>query len=128
MHNRNLFKPCETTTAMSTEKTKETEKNSPAWVKMSKEEIEKEILSLAKEGNTPAKIGLILRDKHAIPKVKTIIGKGIAELLTEKKVEFKTEKNVTEEKVKYLESHVGKNKHDRQAAKALTKHLWMKRH
>lgn len=104
-----------------------TQESNVSWVKMKPEEIEKEIISLAKEGNTPAKIGLIMRDKHAVPKVKDITGKKLVKILKDNKIDFKDDAKQTEEKILYLEKHIRSNKHDRPAAKALTKQLWARR-
>jgi len=53
----------------------------PDWVEYSNEEIEELIIKLYKEGNPPSKIGIILRDQHGIPKVKSITGMKITEIL-----------------------------------------------
>ena len=42
-------------------------KKAAQWVEYEKEEIEAIAQKLAKEGNEPAKIGLILRDRYGIP-------------------------------------------------------------
>ncbi|MBI4895331.1 MAG: 30S ribosomal protein S15 [Candidatus Aenigmarchaeota archaeon] len=44
--------------------------SSKKWVKYEKDEIEKLILKLAKEGHSNAKIGIILRDQYGIPRVR----------------------------------------------------------
>ncbi len=59
-------------------------KDKPSWVQYSKEEVERIIIKLAKEGYKPAMIGLILRDRYGIPLVKPIIGKKLEEFLKEK--------------------------------------------
>jgi small subunit ribosomal protein S15 len=51
------------------------------WVEYSNEEIEELILKLTKEGNSPSKIGIILRDQHGIPDVKVVTGKKITKIL-----------------------------------------------
>ncbi len=61
----------------------------PSWVKMKKEDLEKLIAELGKQGETPAKIGLILRDKHGVPKTRTFETK-IAKILKDKKISYKT--------------------------------------
>ena len=83
----------------------------PDWVKMKPAELEALIVELGKTGETPAKIGNILRDKHGIPKAK-LLGKRISQILKENKIEFKTEKASMDEKIKNLESHIKKNKND----------------
>lgn len=101
----------------------QTPKAKPEWVKMKPAELESLIAELGKAGETPAKIGNILRDKHGVPKAKQV-GKKISQVLRESKIAFKTEKSLMEGKIKNLESHIKKNKNDRGAKRSLTKSLW----
>ena len=55
----------------------------PEWVDMNKDEVVQKVLELAKEGNTQAMIGTILRDSYGIPDVKLITGKSIGKILRE---------------------------------------------
>lgn len=57
--------------------------NQPEWVVQSPDEIEELILKLKKEGNSPSKIGIILRDQHGIPSVKAATDKKITQILKE---------------------------------------------
>jgi small subunit ribosomal protein S15 len=93
------------------------------WIKIKPAELKKLVIDLHKEGNTPSKIGLILRDKHGIPKSK-LLGKKITHILDEENITYSTDKIVLENKVKNLESHIKKNKHDYSAKRSLTKTLW----
>jgi small subunit ribosomal protein S15 len=86
-------------------------------------ELEVLIEKLAKE-HSPEKIGLILRDQHGVPSVKAVLGKRLTQVLKEKNIKFKTEKEKMEEKSNKLKSHIEKNKHDYSASRALTKKLW----
>ncbi len=58
-------------------------KTPPRWCKYTPEEVEALVVKLAKEGNPPSMIGLILRDQYGIPLVKTIVGKTITQILKE---------------------------------------------
>ena len=51
---------------------------------INKTEVEELIVKYAKEGLSPSQIGIKLRDQHAIPLVKPIIGKTITTVLGEK--------------------------------------------
>ena len=51
-------------------------KSKVVWTKMKQDEVEKIIVDLGKQGEKPAKIGMILRDKYGVPKTK-IYGKKI---------------------------------------------------
>ena len=110
--------------AVEQEKTEHKESKKPNWVKLSPAELEKIVVDLGKKGETPAKIGLILRDKHGIPKAK-VIGKKITHILRDNKIPFKAEKERTQEKIKKLNVHLSNNKIDFQAKKSLAKELWV---
>ncbi|MDI3483788.1 MAG: small subunit ribosomal protein [Methanobacteriaceae archaeon] len=60
----------------------------PDWVEYSNEEIEELIIKLYKEGNPPSKIGIILRDQHGIPNVKSITGMKITEILEKHEIKL----------------------------------------
>ena len=61
-------------------------RTTPRWVRYKKDEVEKLILKLVNEGNSSAKIGLILRDQFGIPSVKTITGKTISQIMKKNKI------------------------------------------
>ena len=95
----------------------------PDWIKTKPKELEKLVVDLAKKGNSPEKIGLILRDEHGIPKAK-LIGKKISQILKESKVKMPSEKEKINKNIEVLRSHISKNKHDYPAQRSLTKKLW----
>ncbi len=95
----------------------------PDWLKVKPEEMEILITGLAKEGKRPAQIGLILRDQHGIPKAK-LLGKRILNTVKNAGISTKTESQHLKEKIKNLESHIGKNKHDSSAKRSLGKKRW----
>ncbi|KAI8872601.1 40S ribosomal protein S13 [Ramicandelaber brevisporus] len=59
-------------------------RNAPSWVKTSSEEVVDQICKLSKKGLTPSQIGVILRDQHGIPLVKTVTGNKIVRILRSK--------------------------------------------
>jgi small subunit ribosomal protein S15 len=61
-------------------------KTVPKWVRYKKDEVEKIVLKLAKEGYSTSQIGMILRDQFGIPLVKLITGKTISQILKEQKL------------------------------------------
>ena len=63
--------------------TRPVSKRPPSWCRYQPEEVEALVIKLAKEGNSPSRIGTILRDQYAIPLVKPITGKTITEILKE---------------------------------------------
>ena len=96
----------------------------PSWVKMKPDEMEKIVVELARNGESPAKIGLILRDKYGIPKSR-VFGKKITQILLEKNEKYPTEKEEIGKKIASLKEHTKKNKKDHPSSRALTKKLWV---
>ena len=62
-------------------KSKTPKKLDHKWITYSKEEIEKIIIKLAKEGKKQSEIGMILRDLYGIPKVKEITKETLSQTL-----------------------------------------------
>ena len=58
-------------------------KRPPSWCKYEAEEVESLVIKLAREGNTPSRIGTILRDQHGIPLTKPLTGKTISHIMSE---------------------------------------------
>ena len=46
----------------------------PAWLKTTPEQVVDQICKLAKKGQTPSQIGVLLRDSHGISQVKVVTG------------------------------------------------------
>ena len=95
----------------------------PDWVKIKPKELEKLVVDLAKRGDSPRKIGLILRDEHGIPKAK-LLGKKITQILKENKIKIPSKKEMVNKEIESLRGHIAKNKHDYPAQRSLTKKLW----
>jgi small subunit ribosomal protein S15 len=106
------------------EKSQSLETKKPEWVKLSAKEVEAIIVKLAKEGNSPAKIGLILRDQHGIPKVKSVVKKRLLQIIKENNIKYSSEKDFIQKDIGSLKEHIKKNKHDYPASRSLTKKLW----
>jgi len=49
--------------------------------------VEEKVVELAKAGNTPSMIGLILRDQYGIPLVRVVTGKRIGDIIKENELE-----------------------------------------
>jgi len=105
-------------------KTKKQEKKTPERAKV--EDIEKIVVDLGKNGTTPAKIGLILKEKYGIQKAK-LLGKKITKILKENKVEFKEDLHFTESKLKNIEKHFEKNKQDKRAKREISRYISLRR-
>eukprot|EP01126_Amoeba_proteus_P065569 TRINITY_DN9352_c0_g1_i3.p1 TRINITY_DN9352_c0_g1~~TRINITY_DN9352_c0_g1_i3.p1 ORF type:complete len:152 (+),score=30.24 TRINITY_DN9352_c0_g1_i3:101-556(+) len=53
----------------------------PSWLKVTPDDVNKHVCSLAKKGLTPSQIGVILRDSHGIGRVKNVTGNTILRIL-----------------------------------------------
>jgi small subunit ribosomal protein S15 len=83
-------------------------------------DIDKKVVELSKEGNSSEKIGLILRDKYGIPRVK-LYGKKIEKILKENNLEANSEFHNIQRKTEKLKKHFERNKHDYSSKKSLIK-------
>jgi small subunit ribosomal protein S15 len=66
--------------------TRPTSKTSPPWLKQSQEQVSALVVKLSKDGLSPSEIGLNLRDHHAIPLVKPVVGKSMTDILADNNV------------------------------------------
>ena len=57
--------------------------SAPEWSNTDEKEVTELILSLSAEGHSTATIGTILRDQHAVPDVRLVLGKRIGQVLAE---------------------------------------------
>jgi len=85
-----------------------------SFVKIKEKEIVKIILDMAKDDIKPSRIGLFLRDTHAVPSVKAVIGKSINDVLVENGVGLKLPEDLQSLVVKAdaLKKHLGNNSRD----------------
>lgn len=58
-----------------------TSKSSPSWVNQNPDQVSALVVKMSKDGLTPSDIGIKLRDEHAIPLVKQVVGKTVTEVL-----------------------------------------------
>ena len=54
----------------------------PSWAESDKNTVEELILKYAQDGHSSAKIGTMLRDMHAVPDVRLVMGERISQTLT----------------------------------------------
>jgi small subunit ribosomal protein S15 len=66
--------------------TRPTSKSSPSWLTQSQDQVSALVVKLSKDGLSPSEIGLNLRDHHAIPLVKPVVGKSMTDILTENNI------------------------------------------
>lgn len=83
----------------------------PNWVSIGEQELVDMIVQFSKEGNSPSKIGIILRDQYGIPDVQQITGKKLSKMLADGGVPMEIPEdlqNLVKKAVslrKHLESH-----------------------
>lgn len=53
----------------------------PSWSKATSEEVADQIFKLARRGLSPSQIGVVLRDSHGIPQVKSVTGNKVLRIL-----------------------------------------------
>jgi len=96
-------------------------KRPPSWCKYQPEEVEALVVKLAKEGNTPSRIGTILRDQYAIPLVKPITGKTVTKILKDAELAppMPEDLSVLVKKAESLAVHLEKNRKDLHNKRAL---------
>jgi small subunit ribosomal protein S15 len=89
-------------------------RRSPSWCRYTSEEVEALVIKLAKEGNPQSKIGVILRDQYGIPLIKTITGKGIADILKENNLKPSVPEDLEAllKKAARLRAHLERNRSD----------------
>ncbi len=92
-----------------------------SWVNIKPEEVEKKVIELAKEGMSPSKIGLVLRDQQGIPRAK-LLGLRIKHILEKAKLWQDPETANLKVKIETLVKHQSSNKHDQPARKSHIKH------
>ncbi len=109
---------------MAETKTKKSVKRIPERAKF--EDIEKIVIDLAKKGNSPAQIGLMLKQKHGIDKIKPL-GKKIAQILKENNIEYKDDLAFVNEKISKIETHFEKNKQDKRAKREIVRFIGRRR-
>lgn len=97
-------------------------KGTPTWLRYSRQEVEMLIVKLAKEGNPPSKIGLLLRDVYGIPDVKAVIGKKLGAFLAEKGLAQKLPEDLLAliKKSLAIRKHLEKHRKDQTAKRGLT--------
>ena len=96
-------------------------KRPPSWCKYQPEEVEALIVKLGKEGNSPSRIGTILRDQHSVPLAKPIIGKRVMKVLRENELAPSLPEDLASllKKAESLGIHLEKNRTDQYNKRAL---------
>lgn len=85
-----------------------------SFVTMTKAQIEKVVLELAKQDMKPSKIGLTLRDSYGVPSVKLVTGLTINQMLDKAKLTLAVPEDIDSliKKATALKKHLENNRHD----------------
>lgn len=88
----------------------------PEWIDKDKDAkwVEEKVIELAKAGNSPAMIGMILRDQHGVPLVRAITGKRVLDILRENELERRVPEDLRNmiAKAATIRRHLEENKKD----------------
>ena len=63
-----------------------TSKSPPSWVSQNPDQVSSLVVQMSKDGLSPSEIGLKLRDEHAIPLVKPLVGKSLTRVLADNNI------------------------------------------
>ena len=93
----------------------------PVWVELSAEEVENEVVKLARKGYSKSRIGVLLRDSYGIPLVRVVTGKSISQILEENDIESPIPEDLTDliKKALNLRKHMETNHKDLESRKGL---------
>ncbi len=88
--------------------------SSSEWIIYSPEEIEEQIVKLAREGNSQSKIGIILRDQYGIPSVKQVTDKTVSYFMRKNKLGSNIPEDIQNliKKTINLQKHLSQHKKD----------------
>jgi len=96
-------------------------KTAPSWLRYKAKEVELLITKLAKEGYTPSRIGLVLRDTYGIFNIKLVTKKKITDILKQNKLlpELPEDLATLMKRSIALKKHSENNNHDMTAKRGL---------
>lgn len=95
----------------------------PPWIELSGEEVENEVVKLARKGFSQSRIGIILRDSFGVPLVKVVTGKSISQILEENQIESPLPEDLSNlvKKALSIRKHLESNHKDLEAKKGLNR-------
>jgi small subunit ribosomal protein S15 len=95
----------------------------PVWVELSPEEVENEVVRLAKRGYSMSMIGTILRDSRGVPLVKIVTGKTISQILNENEIAAPLPEDLANlvRKALNIRNHIETNHKDLESKKGLNR-------
>ena len=95
----------------------------PVWVELSPDEVESEVVKLARRGHSKSMIGTIMRDSRGVPLVKIVAGKKISDILTENDIETPLPEDLSNlvRKALNVRKHLETNHKDLESIKGLNR-------
>lgn len=95
----------------------------PVWIELSADEVETEVVKLAKRGFSKSMIGTKMRDSRGIPLVKVVTGKKISEILENNDIKYPLPEELSNlvKKALNIRKHLETNHKDLEAKKGLNR-------
>lgn len=95
----------------------------PVWIELSPEEVENEVVKLARKGHSKSLIGTIMRDSRGVPLVKVVAGKKISQILEENDIKTALPEELANlvKKALSIRKHLEENHKDLEAKKGLNR-------
>jgi small subunit ribosomal protein S15 len=93
----------------------------PTWVELSPEEVETEVVKLARKGHPKSMIGTIMRDSRGVPLVKLVTGKKLTQILGESEIQSPLPEDLANlvRKALNIRNHLETNHKDLEGRKGL---------
>jgi small subunit ribosomal protein S15 len=93
----------------------------PTWVELSPEEVESEVIKLARRGQSKSMIGTIMRDSRGVPLVKLVTGKKVTQILDENEIKSALPEDLANlvRKALNIRKHLETNHKDKESRKGL---------
>lgn len=95
----------------------------PQWVELSPDEVESEVIKLARRGHSKSMIGTIMRDSRGVPLVKIVTGKKVSHILTENEIQTPLPEDLSNlvRKALNIRKHLETNHKDLESSKGLNR-------
>jgi len=95
----------------------------PVWVELSSDEVESEVVKIARRGNSKSMIGTIMRDSRGIPLVKIVTGKKVSQILESNEIKEPLPEELANlvRKALSIRKHLETNHKDLEAKKGLNR-------
>ncbi|MFX0034184.1 MAG: 30S ribosomal protein S15 [Candidatus Hermodarchaeota archaeon] len=95
----------------------------PVWVELSPEEVEGEVVKLARKGYSNSMIGTIMRDSRGVPLIKVVTGKKVSKILEDNEIETALPEDLANlvRKALNIRKHLEENHKDLESKKGLNR-------